>query len=158
MGNDATMRFNDQFKNEKELLDFVLNNTEFDDWETTFILLKSNIGMEITASTRISDPSGLYEFVLWKDAKTLARNFTTIYTTSGAYIDIRLRAPKRVKDLIDKNNDFKQFSFSFYAERGNVVAQNTALERTLPAEVEPLDAWDTYALDLITKWQTTKTT
>jgi hypothetical protein len=151
---------NYKFDNNDQLIDFLFNaknpgtpDSVFENWETTYISLKTATGLEMSMNTKIVDTGGNTEYMVWKKIKNMIKIFWEQNAPNGINADIRLQCPSNIKNNIDPKNGFSSFRLSLYSGSGVIMVASTAIENATPAPVDPLIAWNNMVGDIFAAWQ-----
>lgn len=154
---------NFHFNEIDEFLDFLYNASKlnenendvlvFPTWEVMSLNIQARYGEELSINTRIVDTAGDKEYTNWKRQQSLVKTFLDQNSAIGATIDIRMRAPKELRQQMDENDEYSSFNLSFYSGMDVIMISSAAVEKHLPASYVPAEKWHLYIQGLVDFWR-----
>ncbi|AEO93693.1 gp435 [Bacillus phage G] len=166
---------NYKFKKFNDLVNFLFSaklvSNEFDnaldDWEASYVSITISQGLELSLNTKIIDPSGVNEYMTWKNVKPLVRSYLSQNMTQEFSniewfdrivlqidkLDIRLRCPKKLKDVFDPTIQYDSFRLNFLTDLGLHMMMANAVEKEFPADPEAFSNWNLYIYNIVEKWK-----
>jgi hypothetical protein len=73
--NGVRKMVNLSFDNIDDLINFLMDTKEFNDWETAIFRMSCTNGVELNINTKINDTFGVKDYVELKKLKTMLQNF-----------------------------------------------------------------------------------
>lgn len=143
---------NISFDNIDKLLNFLLNTSEFNDWETVIFRLSATNGMELNMNTKISDPSGTKRYIEIKKLKTLLNQFYEQNSYINVNLEIKLKFPDSLQKAMDPTSSYSKFYVDFYSDDITSFVHITFVENSKVLSVDPIQNWVTYIMNLYNVW------
>ena len=108
---------NFNFESLDDLMDFLLNTKDFNDWEAIICRLSATNGMEININTKISDTSGMRSYTQLKKLKNMINTFYMQNSYLSINLEIKLKFPNVLRKTIDSQNNYDAFYIDFYSDQ-----------------------------------------
>ena len=144
---------NIKFLNISDLMSFLNNTKEFQDWEVMTFRISATSSVELTMNTKINDPLGIRQYVDFKSIKDILNNYYTQNSYSTFNFEMRMRLPNNLRKNMDPTNKYSDFYISFYSDASLNYINLSFLENTIKRfEVAPMQSWTDYITDLYNKW------
>jgi hypothetical protein len=140
------------FANLDQLLDFINTVKDIDNWETVIFRLSASNGMELNINTRIQDSLGFREYTELKKLKIMLTSFYTQNNYLAINLEIKVKFPNTLKELMDPNDDYKAFYLNFYSDDMTSYMIPSFTEKA-NMEAAPVKNWIVYVTNLYTQWK-----
>lgn len=141
------------FKDHNDLIKFLFDIKEFEEWEVVRVQMISNLGANLTMNTKVSDASGL-DYQVLKKVKSIIQSFMNENFHLTLNIDIKLRMPKAAKELLDPSQEYKDLYIDFYSAGGTLTMLTVSeLEKKLDASPDVVAAWRSYVTKIVEDWK-----
>jgi len=143
---------NFNFDNIRDLIDFLVNTKEFNDWETIILRMSATNGMEMNINTKINDTSGIRVHTQLKKLKNMLNSFYTQNSYLSMNIEVKLKFPNTLRRIIDPNNNYEAFHIDFYSDQITSFFTLSFVETGKTLEDGPVKSWVTYITNLYNVW------
>jgi len=143
---------NFNFENIEQLLDFLLNTKEFNDWETIIFRISATNGMEMNINTKINDTSGIRSYTQLKKIKNMLNTFYMQNSYLSINLEVKLKFPHTLQRTIDPYSNYEAFYIDFYSDQITTFFTLSFVEKTKKFEEDPVKSWVTYITNLYTTW------
>lgn len=143
---------NIRFENLDQLMNFILNTANWQDWEVIKLHMSNVTGLSIVVNTKINDPSGKLDYQQLKKLKSVITTFVQENSNISIMVDLKLRLSKDIKDIIDPQNEYANFFVGFFGTEQNSLVTISQVERKLGAAIQPLEAWTNYVNTRYNEW------
>ena len=140
------------FDNIDNLITFLNDTKEFNEWEAIIFRISAVNGMELNINTQINDTLGIREFIEFKKLKPMLSNFLLQNSFLSINIEIKLRFPKILKQSIDPSNNYQAFYIDFFSDQISSTMAISFMENVKEINDKPAKAWITYITNLYDTW------
>ena len=144
---------NINFNRRDDLIDFLLETKEFNEWETIIFRISASNGMELNINTQINDPFGFREYTEFNKLKTMLNNFYSQNEHLSINLEIKFKFLDSLKTSIDPNNDFEAFHVSFFTDAMSNFCSISFIERNKQLNDKPIKSWFIYIINLYNDWE-----
>lgn len=144
---------NINFSNFEEITGFLLENKIWEEWEVVNVQLSNNAGADLTLNTKINDPSGLYQYQLFKKVKPIVQSFIKTNEAYQITLNLKLKAPYDIHGTFDLNNEYYGFFINFHSSADLSVVNVTQLEKSLETDIQPIELWRNYIQQIYEEWK-----
>lgn len=143
---------NFNFNNLKDLIDFLINTKEFNDWETVIFRMSATNGMEMNINTQINDTSGIRSYTQLKKLKNMLNSFYTQNSYLSINFEVKLKFPNTLRKTIDPNNNYEAFYIDFYSDQILSFFTLSFVENGKILEDAPVKSWVTFITNIYNVW------
>jgi hypothetical protein len=143
---------NFNFNNLKDLIDFLTNTKEFNDWETVIFRMSATNGMEMNINTQINDTSGIRSYTQLKKLKNMLNSFYTQNSYLSINFEVKLKFPNTLRKTIDPNNNYEAFYIDFYSDQILSFFTLSFVENGKILEDAPVKSWVTFITNIYNVW------
>jgi hypothetical protein len=143
---------NFNFESLDDLMDFLLNTKDFNDWEAIICRLSATNGMEININTKISDTSGMRSYTQLKKLKNMINTFYMQNSYLSINLEIKLKFPNVLRKTIDSQNNYDAFYIDFYSDQLTSFFTLSFVENSKKLEDQPVKSWITFITNLYNIW------
>lgn len=147
---------NINFNSLDDLLDFILNIKEFNEWETVIFRMATANGIEMNINTKINDATGARSFIQFKKLKNMLQAFYTQNSYSAINLEIKLKFPELLQYTIDSNNLYEAFYIDFYSDQLTSFFTLSFVEKTKDFDAGPVQSWIMFITNIYNYWIDTK--
>ena len=147
-----TVITNFNFESLDDLMDFLLNTKDFNDWEAIICRLSATNGMEININTKISDTSGIRSYTQLKKLKNMINTFYMQNSYLSINLEIKLKFPNVLRKTIDSQNNYDAFYIDFYSDQLTSFFTLSFVENSKKLEDQPVKSWITFITNLYNIW------
>ena len=167
------MNFIDEFKERKSIVSFLFSKYQvvdpesrndydlFHDFEVVMVNVQSNTGIKMTIDTRVTNSPDGYEYVNWGSISStikqyIQKNSNESDDYSSLKLHVRLRAPKRIYNILNYNklSEYSFFDINFHIEGRVIMVSTSAVEKSVPvAYSDPAAIWDQTIQQYINSWR-----
>lgn len=143
---------NFNFDNLEDLINFLVNTKEFNDWETVIFRMSSTNGMEMNINTQINDTSGIRSHTQLKKLKNMLNGFYNQNSYLSMNVEVKLKFPNTLRKTIDPNNNYEAFYIDFYSDQITSFFTLSFVENGKILEDTPVKSWVTFITNLYNAW------
>lgn len=136
-----------------ELIDFLNDTKDFNEWETITFRLSTAHGIELNVNTHVSDPLKSRRFIEFKKLKLMLENFIKENAHLSVNLEIKLKFPDELKNNLDQLNDYEYLYLTFYSDQISSFAITSFLENSAQLNSAPIRGWSIYIMNLYTSWR-----
>lgn len=136
-----------------KLLSFVNTTSEFESWETVICRFTAKNGMELNVKTDIKDNLGFRDFIELKRLKNLYNQFYTQNSYLGVNLEIKLKFPNALREVIDPSNYYESMFVNFYSDDTANYLTISFLESSKVLDSQPIKSWGVYITNLYNAWK-----
>lgn len=148
------MTNNISFNTLEQLIKFLNDVKELNDWETVKFRISTSNGMELNVNTYINDPLGVREFIEFRQLKLMMNNFYEQNNYLSINLEIKIKLPNNLRKSMDPNGDFKAFYLDFYSNSISNMVIPSFVENTKEIKSDPIKNWTIYVNSLYDNWYT----
>lgn len=143
---------NFNFDNLEDLIGFLANTKEFNDWETVIFRMSSTNGMEMNINTKINDTSGIRSYTQLKKLKNMLNGFYNQNSYLSMNVEVKLKFPNTLRKTIDPNDSYEAFYIDFYSDQITSFFTLSFVENGKILEDAPVKNWVTFITNLYNVW------
>lgn len=150
-GRESMIRLD--FEDANEILDFLVNTSEFGTWETVICRLSAENGIKIPITTAYNDPLGLIDYLQLDHIKSTMKNFLDQNGHLNLNVEIKLKFPDAQRRIMDPNNYYNSFYFNLYSDSSSSFATTSFMETSSDLAPNPIVSWGVYITGLYNSWR-----
>lgn len=143
---------NIRFENLNQLMSFLFNTQDWQEWEVIKLHMSNVIGLSIIVNTKINDPAGKIDYQQLNKLKSVINSFLVENSNVSIMIDLKLKASKELKAIIDPQNEYSNFFVDFFGTEQNSLITVTQVERKLGVSIQPIELWNSFINTRYNEW------
>jgi hypothetical protein len=142
-----------QFNDFEELLKFLNNIPNFQDWEVIDFDLKIKNGENILIDTQVNTGSPDRKYKKFSSIQNTINSFYDENYYKPIVFNMKLKLPNTLKSTIDNKNQYKEFYINLYSNTQISYVTISFLEKGKNLPKEPIKNWALYILNLYHDWR-----
>lgn len=144
---------NTTFKDSADVVKFLLDTDNWQDWEVVKLQASSNNGVSLTVNTRINDPAGIKNYQSLRKLRSTISSFMTENAGISIFMDIKMKLPDESKILFDVNSEYSNFFIDFFSGGSLFMVSTSQVELSKNASLIPAQTWEHFVQILVDKWK-----